>query len=59
MITIDCKVGPVSLSLQSDSQLHPEIVETLFRQITIHAAITFNNVLDQRAKRGVAAIEGN
>lgn len=59
MIAIECTIGPVSLSLQSDSQVHPEVVETLFRQITVQSALAFNKVMDEQAKRGVAAIEGD
>ena len=57
MIVMECKIGPVTLSLQSDSQVHPEVVETLLRQVTVHAAIAFTNAVEEGRKRGVAVVD--
>jgi hypothetical protein len=54
MIAVECTFGPVGLSLQSDAQLHPEIAETLMRQVTIHAAIAYSNLLKQGRECEVA-----
>lgn len=57
MINVGCKIGPVAVSLDADSALHPEVLETLLRQITIHASIAYSTMLDEGAKRGVAVVD--
>jgi hypothetical protein len=57
MINLDCKIGPVTLSLHSDSQLHPEVLETLLRQVTIHTSIAYSNMLEEGKKQGVLVVE--
>lgn len=56
MMQLECKVGPVSLSLHSEATLHPEVLETLLRQITIHTSIAYSNMLEEGKKQGVLVV---
>ena len=53
MMKMECRLGPATVSVSTDADLHPEILESLLTQVTIKTVIVYGELVKQAQETGV------